>query len=150
MNQIPTWWLAISAIFFLINIVFFATLIFFVIKIMPAIEQLSKKVGDLTEKVEKVADRVEEVAAQLGDTVGSVGKKTTSILTTIESIAQVAGRQFERISPFVAAALTGVKLFRAYSEVRAIKDREEQPVPKALAKGREVAHEAKKKFLGLF
>lgn len=154
MQEVPTWWLAISAIFFIINTLFFVALIVVVIKLMPVLQQMTQKIGDLTTKVEKVAEKVEEVATHLGEvaghlgeTVGNVGQKATGILGSIELITQSASRQFERFSPLLVGAMTTMRLVKALNEMKSGKPTLEATKGKTLTK--KAASSGRKKLFGI-
>lgn len=152
MNQIPTWWLVVSAVFFAINILFFLALSFAMLKLASVIKELQPKIGELStrveglvQKVEQVAERVEEVATHVKETVSDVGAKTSGILGSIEGIAHAASKQFERFSPFAVGAMTAMRLVKSLNEMKHGKSVAEATKRKTLAK-KPAPAPAKKKF----
>jgi uncharacterized protein YoxC len=124
-NEIPIWWLILSAAFFVVNLVFFVGLILALQKVMKALETLTPKVNELTTqvsalivKVDRVTDKVEEVADSVKVTVDSVGGRARGVAGSVDIIAQTASRQFEKFSPIIGAAMTAFRLFSVYQEMR--------------------------------
>jgi hypothetical protein len=125
MNEIPSWWLAVSAIFFIVNILLFCGWLFAIFKLVqfmkevtPKINEISGKVGALVVKVEQVAERVEEVATSVKETVDGVGGRAKGVVGSVELVAQSASRQFERFSPFIVGAMTAMRLIKSLNEMR--------------------------------
>ena len=73
MTEIPSWWLAVSGVFFVVNIFLFAAIFVAVLKLVKITQELAPKVNALVDRVEKVAERVEEVAESAKGTVDAVG-----------------------------------------------------------------------------
>jgi uncharacterized protein YoxC len=148
MSEIPTWWLAVSAAFFVVNILFFiamiAMLLFvkqFMIEQKPRIEALESEVKTLVEKVHVIADRTEEIATSLKSTVDVVGGRAKGVATSAEIVASVLSRQVERFSPYIVGALTAMKLFKGVREMRA---------PPLETRGEAAAKDAKKRSVSMF
>src|SRR5580658_4459812 len=125
MSEIPTWWLAVSAAFFVVNILFFigmiAMMLFFrqfMIEQKPRIEAMESEVKSLVEKVHVIADRTEQIATSLQSTVEVVGGRAKGVATSAEIVATVLSRQVERFSPYVVGILTAMKLFKGVREMR--------------------------------
>lgn len=124
-NDIPNWWLIVSALFFVANLVFFIVLAYLGVTLVrvlketkPKVDEISTKVSALVTKVEQVAVRVEEVANSVKETVDNVGGRAKGVVGSAELVAQSASRQFERFSPFVVGAMTAMRLVKALNEMR--------------------------------
>lgn len=125
-NEIPSWWLIVSGIFFVLNALLFLALsyvAFMVVKflkdVQPKVNEISGKVTGLVAKIEQVAVRVEEVAESVKNTIDGVGSRATGVVGSVELVAQSASRQFERFSPFIVGATTAMRLVKALNEMRA-------------------------------
>lgn len=118
MNELPMWWLIISAVFFVINIFFFIGMIFAGMTLLRMIKEMQPKVTALTERVDSIGKHVEELAISARTTVEGVGGRAKSVVTSVDSIAHMASAQFERFSPLFVGALTAIRLVKALGEVR--------------------------------
>ena len=103
-------------------------------ELKPKVDEISTKVTSLTTTVEGIAHKVEELAESLRENVDSVGGKTKGILNSAESIAQTASRQFERFSPYMVGALTGIRLIKSLYELNRGKNPAEATTRKAIEK----------------
>ncbi len=149
MTEIPTWVVIAAGLFFVVNILFYVALIAVLILVVkPAMQQMSAKVSELTAKVDKVAVRVEELATNVRETLESVSLKASSILGSVELIAQSASKQFERFSPFIVGAMTAMRLVKSLNEMRHGRSALEATKKKTLEK--KPATPAKKKLFGIF
>lgn len=119
MTEVPMWWLVISAIFFVINIFFFIGLIVALVKIVEVLKAMVPKVNAIGERVESIATKVEELAESAKGTVDSVGGRAKSVAGSVDMIAHTASQAFEKFAPYIAGALTGLKLLKAYREAHA-------------------------------
>lgn len=126
MNNIPTWWLVLSGLFFFANLVFFVGLTIAALKLveiirglLPKVDALSKEVVEISHKVQGIATQVEGLTESLKNTATSVGGRATSVAGSVELVASSAGRQFERFAPFITGALTAIRLAKALNEMRA-------------------------------
>jgi uncharacterized protein YoxC len=139
MSTIPSWWLALSGLFFVLNSALFVILGLFVIRLgqmaqdlKPKIDEISTKVSHLTTTVEGVAVKLDELTVSLKQNVDGVGSRSQNILASVEQISGTASRQFEKFSPLVVGALTVFRLFRAVGDMR--KGRHQAEEDRALAK----------------
>ena len=142
MNEIPSWWLAVSGLFFVLNAVLFVFLIVAAIQFMkfmkdvaPRIEALEKSTQELIVNVQGVAKRVDEVAASVKETVDSVGGKARGLASSAELVVSATSRQFERITPVVTGVLTAIKVIRAVRDLRHARQ-EKKAEAEAKTKGR--------------
>lgn len=115
---LPTWWLVLSAVFFVMNILLFGALIFACLKLVQVVQGVQPQVKDLSDKVHALIDKVDALAASVRENVESVGARTKGIVGSVELIAQSASRQFERFSPFIVGATTAMRLIKALNEMR--------------------------------
>lgn len=116
--QIPTWWLVISAVFFIVNIVLFIGLMvagFFLLKFL---RELGPRLDGLSKRVDDLHGRVIELTESLRKNIEGVGGKARGIVGSVERVAQSTSRQFERFSPFFIGALTAMRLVKALNEFR--------------------------------
>lgn len=135
-NEIPQWWFALSAIFFVVNIILFIAVIAAVWKlvqffeaIQPKVQEISTQVNTLIVKVDRVADRVEEVAVSVRDTVEGVGGRAKGVASSVEIIAHSASRQFEKISPLVVGAMTAFRIIKGIRDLRSHRHQPPAPAP---------------------
>jgi len=124
-NEIPLWWLILSAIFFIVAIVLVVILAIVGLKVVeflntvkPKVDEISGKVSDLVVKVEHVAVRVEEVATSVKDAVEGVGGRAKGVAGSVELIASSGARQFEKFSPIVVGIMTALRLAKSVSDFR--------------------------------
>jgi low affinity Fe/Cu permease len=129
MNEIPGWlattWVVVSLLFFILNIVLFGVLIFVALKLksqaeamQPKLDELLKKANETVVQVQEIAKKVQEIANNVGTTANDVGTRAKGIVGSAELMTQSASRQFERFSPLVVGAVTGIRLIRALNDIR--------------------------------
>jgi methyl-accepting chemotaxis protein len=125
MTEIPTWWLVLSGVFFLMNTLLFLAAIVVAVYLIrlikesgPKIAALEKSIQELLVKIQAVATRVEEVATSVRETVDNVAGKATRVAGSAEMVASSASRQFDKVSPIVTGVLTSIKIFRAIQSMR--------------------------------
>ncbi|MEA2551925.1 MAG: hypothetical protein QOJ65_101 [Fimbriimonadaceae bacterium] len=118
MNEIPGWWLGISAAFFVVNILLFIGLVVFLFMLMKWMKELHPKIEALTQRVESIGKNVEELTVHVKTTAESLGGRAKSVASSVDSIAHVASTQFERFSPYAVGALTAIRLIKALTELK--------------------------------
>lgn len=111
MNNIPTWWLLLSGLYFFANTVLILTLIVVVIRLMPTIKSLSAKVDSIATKVDGIATTTQQTLVQMGERSSKVG-------SNLELVSTLAKGQVERHVPIVMAILSGLKILGAIREFR--------------------------------
>ncbi|RYG22622.1 hypothetical protein EON82_16550 [bacterium] len=116
MTTIPTWWLILSAIFFVANIFLYIALGLAALKLASVVKDLSPRIVAIEKQIQELVKKVSELATNLNHTVSSVGGRAKGVVGSAEGIAQSASRQFERFSPFVVGALTAIRLVKALNE----------------------------------
>lgn len=133
MNDIPSWWLILSGIFFVLNIIWFAILSIVMLKLVSVVSGLQPEIRSLSERVKTLVDKVEDLAVTVKETVADVGSKTKGVVGSVELVAQTASRQFERFSPLVIGALSLLRVMRAVGDMRGGHDhpRDEKPKKKS-------------------
>ena len=157
MNQpLPTWWLVLSAIFFVTTIVALGavaylslTVVKLVRDVRPKVDEIGKKVGVLSEKVEGIAANVQDLTESVKGTVTNVGARASHVAGSVELVANSASRQFERFAPFITGALTAIRLAKALNEMRAGRSPVAATTNQALEKRPATPVPSRKKFLGL-
>jgi hypothetical protein len=118
MNEIPTWWLVLSGLFFFVNVVLFAALAIAMFKIAGVMKDLTPKVNSLTQKVEVLTEKVGALADTTRATVDHVGGKAGNVAGSAANIAEVAATQWERFAPILMGGVTAFKLIGAFREMR--------------------------------
>lgn len=116
MTEIPTWWLVISGLFFLLQSILVACLIVAVIKLMGTIREITPKVVAISAKVEEIGTKVEELTDNVKTTMDSVGARAKSVAGSAEMIAHTAANTFERFSPAVVGILSALRILKAVQE----------------------------------
>lgn len=139
MNELPGWWLGLSAVFFVVNILLFIALIvliFFVIKFVkeltPMLQRVTTQVEALSQRVHGIAGKVEEIADNTKTTLDAVGGRAKSVSSSVDLIANSASRQFEKFAPFIVGATTAIRLVRSLAEIRKGAKPKEATTKKAL------------------
>jgi uncharacterized protein YoxC len=145
MNEIPSYWFVMSAIFYGFGILMFLALIFLAFKmvqflnnIQPSIaniatkvegvtqtvESLSHKVEGITTKVEGIADTVKGiadsakgVADSARGTVQNVGNQATGLVSNLTNTAENTIRKAEG-SKILSYIMMGLQVFQAIQQMR--------------------------------
>jgi hypothetical protein len=118
MTEIPSWWLIVSAIFFVVNIVFFIGLTFALFKIVQVMQTFGPKVNAIAQRVDQIGHKVEELTTSVKETAESLGGRAKSVAGSVDLIAHTASKQFEKFSPLIVGVLTTLKLLKAVQEYR--------------------------------
>jgi hypothetical protein len=107
--EIPSIWLWLSGIFFLVNIIFFGVLIFALMKILQLSKELKPKVDRISDRLDSISEKVDSIATDLKQTVRNVGEKTTNVASSAEIISTLGAANFGKYAPILAALGTAVK-----------------------------------------
>lgn len=125
MTEIPTWWLGLSAAFFVVNIILFigmtialAVIVKMLKELQPKMAVMMLKVEAASEKAQLAAAKVEALAASAQATVSNVGTKAKTVAGAADGLAHVAAFQVQRFLPAVGAVVSGYKLLRAIMDMR--------------------------------
>lgn len=118
MNEIPTWWLVLSGLFFVANMLLFVVLAFVGLRVVAMLKDLQPKIVNLTTKVEGIAEKVTELTETTKVTVENVGGRAKNVAGSVELIAHSASRQFERFSPLLVGGITLLRLLSAVRQYR--------------------------------
>lgn len=117
MNELPTWWLMLSALAFIVNAAAFLALAFGVLRLatvvkelQPRLNAIAERVDALTVKVDAIAGDVKEFTEKAKGTMASVGGGTSAIVRALASSTQ----RLERASPFLVLAVSAFKLFQGF------------------------------------
>lgn len=107
--QIPSWWLILSGLFFVINAVFFVVLIVVLLRLMEASKELKPKVDRISDRLDSISAKVDDIATNVQTTVKNVGEKTATGADSLAMIAQLGTANFGKYAPLLAALGTAVK-----------------------------------------
>ena len=140
MNEIPMWWLILSALFFAIVTLLFVALCFLVVTLIkavnniqpqvtglvtkvnddliPQVQSLVTKVEALTGKVDGIADSAKSLTDSAKGTVDNVGSKVRGMTNSVEHIAMSATKQFDKAAPIIGIAIAGLRLYTMFMEMR--------------------------------
>lgn len=99
----PTWWLTVSGIYFLLASIFMLGLVIIVIFLVRAIVQLSERVKVLSGKVEGLLDSAKK-------TSDAISPRIVSISKTAEGVSANIGKKVEIIAS-IGLALFAIKKF---------------------------------------
>jgi predicted PurR-regulated permease PerM len=112
------WFYILGIVFFVVNTLFFIVMAFVMFKLVQVAQNIQPKVEQLTNRVESIGQQVEELSENVKTTVSQLGGRAQSVATSVDNIAHVASRQFEKFSPFIVGAMTAIRLVKALNEVR--------------------------------
>jgi hypothetical protein len=107
--EIPSWWLVVSGLFFVINAVFFVVLIFGLMKVLELSKELKPKVDRISDRLDSISAKVDDIATNVQSTVKTVGEKTSTGADSLAMIAQLGSANFGRYAPALATIGTIVK-----------------------------------------
>ena len=135
-NEIPTLWLWVSGLFFLVGIVAFSATVVVLLKVLqmaeemkPKVDSIATKVEALTVKLDSVADRVDETMISVKHSVEGVGGKAQGIVGSVETMVTGVSSKLEGITPIIAGAMAAYKIFLTVKAAR----NKPKPDPKAKA-----------------
>jgi hypothetical protein len=117
MSEIPTWWLVISAAFFLMNILASIGMIVTLIRLQRQVTELKPKVAEVAAKVHEVAVSVESAAKKvdalatgLKGSVANVAGTASALLSKPGSGESQVVKGIEKVMPVLMGAITVVRL----------------------------------------
>lgn len=143
MNEIPMWWLILSALFFAAVTVFFAVMCVIMLQLLkvlkgiqPQITALSGQVQALLTQVRALVVKVDELSDKAGGiadgvrgTVDIVQVRTRSISDMVETLSAPLLGGLAKAAPIIGPAVTAFKLLEFF-----LSRRKKKPA-KALAAG---------------
>ena len=143
MTEIPTWWLIVSALFFLLGTVAMVASVVLLLKLYQVVSEIQPQIKATAERVEQVSKKVDELAESVKETVDDVGGRARGIVGTVEGMVSKL-----TYAPWMANVFTALKVLRALQEMwnaqqRAQKGPKALPRPAPHAKPKEAHHEAK-------
>lgn len=118
MTPAENWFYILGIVFFVVNTLFFIGMVFAMFKLVQIAQAVQPKVEQLSNRVEAIGQQVEELSENVKTTVSQLGGRAQSVATSVDNIAHVASRQFEKFSPFIVGAMTAIRLVKALNEVR--------------------------------
>ena len=107
--EIPSWWLVVSGLFFVINAVFFVVLIFGLMKVLELSKELKPKVDRISDRLDSISAKVDDIATNVQSTVKNVGEKTSTGADSLAMIARLGSANFGRYAPALATLGTVMK-----------------------------------------
>jgi hypothetical protein len=131
MTEVPTIWLWVSGLFFFFGLLLFMALGVFVVFLIKWMKEMKPKIESISNRVDAIGKNVEELTEHVKATTASVGGRAQSVAASVDSIASLASSTFERFSPYVAGAMTAMKLISGFVQMR------KSMSPKALESQRE-------------
>jgi len=134
-NEIPSLWLWISGIFFLLGIGVLGVSVFVMLKVLkiaeemkPKIDSVVTKVEALTVKIDALADKADTTLTSVKQSVDGVGGRANGIMGALETITLTVATKIEGLAPIVAGAMAAYRLFTSVKSHRA------QPKPETATK----------------
>ena len=141
MTEIPSVWLWVSGIYFVLQSILVLCLIMGLFRALHMMKEIAPKVEAISAKVTEIGDKVEDLTVTMKDTMEVVGGRAKSVAGSADLIAKTAANTFERFSPAVVGILSGLKILRAVMEFRdSRKAASEKGPAKGLAKVDKRAH----------
>ena len=136
--QIPSWWLYVSGLFFLINAIFFCVLIFAMIKLLEVAKELKPKIDRISNRVDSISEKVDSIATDVQTRVKVIGDTSNKFASSAELLNSIANQGVTKYAPFIAVfglVLKGVQLFQQ-SGIKIPAKKKTVPA-KALEKGKD-------------
>ena len=100
--QIPTWWLAFSGVFFVINAIFFCVLIFAMIKMLEVAKELKPKIDRISDRVDSISEKVDSIAGEVQGKVHELSKTSQKISSSADMFAAIANQGVSKFAPYIA------------------------------------------------
>src|SRR5580658_9348966 len=140
MTEIPTWWLVVSALYFLFGAIAMVATVGLLLKLYKVVAEIQPQIKATADRVEEISKKVDEVAASVKQTVDDVGGRARGIVGTLEG---VVGKL--TYAPWMANVFTALKVLRAVQEMWIAQQRTQKgpkalPSPPANSKPKEAHH----------
>ena len=113
----PTWWLALSAVFLFVNIVFFGVLTYVAWKLLGLAATVRPEITKLGARLDSIGSKVDDLTSTVKEVAARVGQKAEGVAGSAEHISHVAADQVERFGPAIAAAATVYKVVGALRQI---------------------------------
>ena len=121
MNDMPTVWLWVSGLFFVLGIVVFIAILVAMISLRKALGEAIPAITRSIDRLERVTERLETTVVSAQKSVDHVGLKTRSIVDGIEAIAVVSAQRIQTFATILTATSTVFKLLNMFKSTKAEK-----------------------------
>ena len=121
MNDMPSLWVWISGIFFLVGIFMFVAILAALLSLRKAIGEAVPAITRSIERLEKVTERLESTVASAQETVDHVGLRARNVSDGIEAIALISAQRIQAFATILTATSTVFKLFQMVKSTKAEK-----------------------------
>jgi hypothetical protein len=102
MVQIPTWWLAVSGVFFIINAIFFCVLIFVLIKLIEVANEMKPKIERIADRVDSISAKVDSIASDVEVRVKAIGDTSSKLVSSADMLSTIAAQGVNKFAPYIA------------------------------------------------
>lgn len=130
MNAVPTWWLVLSGLFFVLALVSAALLSYLLVRLIsivktlePKVETLGQRVDSIGEKVESIATKVDAMATSAKTSVEVVGAKAQGVATGAEALGLLAGKKAAVVSEYMVVGTLAYRLITKLMASRSAKSK---------------------------
>lgn len=114
--EIPSVWLWISGIFFLVNIIFFCVLIFALIKLMQVAQEMKPKIERISDRVDSISAKVDVIAGEVQGRVSDLSSTSTKLLSSAEMFTTASSQLVGRFAPYIAGFGLVLKAYQMAKE----------------------------------
>lgn len=116
--EIPTWWLALSALFFVASIVVLIALLAIMMRALKTMQELQPTLKKTAERMESAAAKVESLAGTAKQTVEHVGERAGNVADGVSMAIVGSTQRFAQASQILTAAFTVIKLIGMVKQAR--------------------------------
>ncbi len=111
MNEIPTWWLILSGLFFALHSVLLLSMVI-------AIFMIVRKMGPLVQKVDQIAQKVDGLVKDTGEKVTRITSNIAGVTDNAKRVAGAVSENVGRWAPYAAGAMAIMKLGQTAREMK--------------------------------
>ena len=121
MNDMPTLWLWVSGLFFVLGMAVFVAILIAMMSLRKAVSEAIPAITRSIENLEKATEKLESTVASAQKSVDHVGLKTRSVVDGIEAIAVFSAQRIQAFATILTATSTAFKLLQMFKSTKAEK-----------------------------
>jgi len=116
--EIPTPWLWVSGVYFVMATAAQIAMIALIIKLIGVVRDVQPQIKSVSERVDNISKKVDDMSTTLKESVENFGSKSRTFADTAQLIAVEGGKRAGAISTALVAITTGIRIFKMIQEFR--------------------------------
>jgi hypothetical protein len=110
---VPTWWLYVSALLFIVTLIATFSLLFFAIRLLGTVTDLVPKITSIGAKFQRISTNVNSLTADVKTVASALAERSAPIALATRDIAATATSSFAKYAPLVALVTGAINILEA-------------------------------------